>query len=337
MSAIPRFPRFVNVDLGLKPEVQAFTRQHAGYSDFNFTNLHSWNNDDGIAVSWLFDNLVVRFRDYVTNETFYTFLGNKHPVYTAQTLLGQAKHSGFLPNLKLIPEEIALKLQEADQFIITEDQDNNDYILSLQKLAQLVGRPQAHTRELVNRFKRELGPASSFIELDLNNEQTKVEILHIFHDREDLKITNDEVNEKDAITRLLNNFESYDLVAYGIRVDKKLRAFIICELQDAHPVLAHFWKADTRLRGIYHYLLNCVARELQQLGHELLNFEQDLGIPGLRAAKQFLRPEKFLRKYTVTLPVSRTLFKTEPSDDVQGIGMTKISHKYAGAIDGVLG
>jgi uncharacterized protein len=335
MSTISRFPRFVGVDLRLKKEITDFTNHFVGYSDFNFTNLHSWNNNGEIAVSWLAGNLVIRFRDYVSGEAFYTFLGQNEIYKTAYSLLDRAKSYGYPPHLKLIPEELALKLDESEMFTVCEDNANNDYILSLEGLSLLSGKQHAHTRELVNRFTRDYGEQSHFVKLELCDRQIRAKIQNVFAIREEAKNGNDHQNEAQAINRLLSNHQAYNLAAYGVMVSNELRAFVICELIPSSPVLAHFWKADTNFRGIYHFMLNNVCKELRQHGHEYLNFEQDLGIPGLRAAKQYLRPEKFFRKYTVSLNDALGWLETEGTDDMHGFGIAKVGRKYISAVDGV--
>jgi hypothetical protein len=40
-------------------------------------------------------------------------------------------------------------------------------------------------------------------------------------------------------------------------------------------------------------------KKLRALGCEFINFEQDMGIAGLKQAKRLWRPVKYLKKYTI--------------------------------------
>jgi hypothetical protein len=330
MKLIPSYPRFVGIDLFVRDELVDFTNRFPAYSDFNFVNLFCWNHDSAMAVSWLNGNLVIRFRDYVTNETFYSFIGDSLLVLTAQTLLQTATQVGHMNYLKLIPEICAQQLLTSQKFTISEDEDNHDYLLSIPTLSTIQGGKQAHTREQVNRFVREHGALTEFYELDLNRPGKKDTLCKIFETREGIKQDNDEDNELQAFLKLLDQASLFDLHTFGVLVAGELKAFIICEISSGNPVIAHFWKADTELRGIYHFLLHNVAKVLDQLGHSLLNFEQDLGIPGLRAAKQYLRPVGYLKKYTVALLAP---LEAKSPENVQQFGVGHVRRQLAGTID----
>lgn len=75
INTIPAFPRFKHLDLDDQAEFDLFTGQYPPYSEFNFVNLFCYDTTGDCQVSILNGNLVVRFRDYVTREPFFSFLG----------------------------------------------------------------------------------------------------------------------------------------------------------------------------------------------------------------------------------------------------------------------
>jgi hypothetical protein len=299
VNQIPDFPYFVPIGLEHSKAIKDFVRQFPAYSDFNFLSLYCWNTDGSMAVAELNNNLVFRFSDYTTNEVFYTLIGDDRLTDTCHALLKEAKKQNYLPSLKLVPESCAASLSEAHTLNVLEDQDQHDYLLSVPLLVELQGRKLAHTRELVNRFKREQSRRVKFVEMSLAEPKTRQQLTQVFHVREDLKVDNDSNKELSALQRLIQYPSLESVRTFGIQLEDKLEAFIICELLDEGVALAHFWKANTAVKGMYQYLLHLLAQELQHCGYAFLNFEQDLGIPGLRASKQYLRPVGFLKKYTV--------------------------------------
>jgi hypothetical protein len=56
----------------------------------------------------------------------------------------------------------------------------------------------------------------------------------------------------------------------------------------------------TRFKGVYQFMYNVFAKELGT-EYEWVNFEQDLGIPELRQAKESYQPDKMAVKYRVSL------------------------------------
>jgi hypothetical protein len=65
--------------------------------------------------------------------------------------------------------------------------------------------------------------------------------------------------------------------------------------------MGHFAKTAWPLRGATLFGMDATFTRCLAAGIRLYNEEQDLGVAGLRTAKQQHRPSRFLRKYSVTL------------------------------------
>jgi hypothetical protein len=76
--------------------------------------------------------------------------------------------------------------------------------------------------------------------------------------------------------------------------------FSVNEVLDDTYVLCHFQKAVLDFENVDVFLSNVVAKEAMHFGCHYINWEQDLGIPGLRELKQSYKPDLFLKKYTIT-------------------------------------
>ena len=148
---IPEFPNFKKLELSDKEAVEKFTQKYPPYSDFNFVSIWSWNVDGEMKISQLNGNLVVRFIDYITNEPFYSFLGDNTTNETAETLLELSRREGITLQLKLMPED-SIKGLNDQKFKIVESRDNFDYVYSLSSLYECNGKAYEKQRLLVNRF-----------------------------------------------------------------------------------------------------------------------------------------------------------------------------------------
>jgi hypothetical protein len=302
MSAIPSFPAFRPVDQELQLEITSFANRFPSYSDFNFVSLYSWNTENDMSVSWLNDNLVLECRDYTSSDTFYSFMGSGAIEETARTLLQQASQKGHCPELRLVPEMSVQSLVAHPEFEIVEDPDNYDYLLSVADLVSLAGSRNKHTRELVNRFLRDYGETASFHECDINDSLLVERLQTLFQIREAATGVDREDSQKElaAFERSLKSQNHAALRIFGISVEGQLQALIVYEQISETVGLAHFCKANTAIRGIYQYMWHALGKVLHDEGTKIINIEQDLGLPGLRASKQHLRPVDQLKKYAVT-------------------------------------
>lgn len=297
---IPLFPKFTKLSLGHKPHIEKHISKHPPYSDFNFTSLISWGGDD-TYISELNDNLVMKFKDYITNEPFYTFIGTNLVNSTIKILLEESKKNGLNPKLKLIPEAIL----KADpkilaEYHIEEDRDNFDYIYLLEESKEFKGNKYSEKRNFVNRFKRLYH--TSHTVLDLTQPKVSKEMLDLFHLWQKQKKRSDEEveNELQAVKKVLCLAHDLHLLCIGIYTEGKLIAFSINEILADGYTMNLFEKADTTYQGIFPYLRSITAGYLLELGGKFLSHEQDLGIEGLRKSKMSYRPHCFLKKYTVS-------------------------------------
>jgi len=296
---IPQFPKFKPIELSDKEEVEGFNDKFPPYSDFNFISLWSWNLKGEMKLSILNENLVVHFTDYLSGDSFYSFLGDKKVDETASALLDFSVKKKFRSKLHLIPEVVASKLDK-NKFIVEEDRDNFDYIYDANLLAEYKGGEFTEKRRNVNLFLRNF-PNSQTESLDFNNPKTELDILKLDEEwlKDKLKKDSDyQYNQNESIA-IDNFFQSKikNSVGVGIFYDKKLIGYSISEILPNGYSISHFLKADTHFKGIYDYVSKESAKKLRDKGVSFINYEQDLGIKGLRQAKSSFKPVNFLKKF----------------------------------------
>ena len=85
-----------------------------------------------------------------------------------------------------------------------------------------------------------------------------------------------------------------------IRIDGKFEAFTIGESLDEETVVIRFEKANGDIHGLYAILnRDFLMRDWAQFA--FVNREEDMGIEGLRKAKQSYNPSRMIDKYTLFL------------------------------------
>ncbi len=106
-------------------------------------------------------------------------------------------------------------------------------------------------------------------------------------------------NELKAIYNSLN-INPKNICAIGVFQQDNLIAYSINEILNSNYAIAHFYKA-VMYNGLFDYLMEESSKFLLKFGSKSFNFEQDLGIQGLRKSKLSFKPSSFLKKYTVIL------------------------------------
>lgn len=303
---IPTFPQFKKLDLEDRDFIDDYTASYPPYSDYNFVSLWVYNTKEKVELSLLNNNLVVKFQDYISNEFFYSFLGVNSVLNTIKTLIEFARtERDIITQLKLVPEINLLgnDIFEAQKlFSIVADEDNFDYIYSLNEWSELRGIKYRGKKNFVNRFKR-LYPDVYMCQLDLKNKETQKNIEDLFIVWEGLKGRDriETETELEALRRTFSLSKFVDFISLGVLVGGKLIAFSINEVIPNGYCVGDFRKADmTHYIGAYQFLENETAKILLKHKCEYLNLEQDLGIPGLKRSKQSWFPVSYLKKYIIS-------------------------------------
>lgn len=293
---IPHFPTFKKLEISDKEDVDSHTGSFPPYSDFEFSSLWSWDVKEEMAISLLNNNLVVRFTDYTTGHPFLSFLGTERVDETVEELLAYSARELDRQDLQLIPE-VTADLISRDIYHTEESRDHFDYICDVTQHIEYPGKKRKAHRTLLRQF-HEAYPEFERISLDLTSERVRKEVSDIYKrwDRDRGFIT---MSEGFAYERFLDSIENLSYTAVGLRVAGIVVAFHIASLPPGTCADALFSKADVAYRGAYPTLDFAVAHDLLERGYTHMNIQQDLGIEGLRRAKESMCPAYYLKKYSV--------------------------------------
>lgn len=299
---LPIFPKFKKLELSDKDTIENFVKQFPPYSDFNFVSLWSYNIYEKAEISFLNENLVIKYHDYITGEPFYTFIGVNNVVQTVELLLEKSKESGLKPELQLIPEIVIEILKGKEhRFYINEDLNNRDYVYLIDHHINLRGKKFHDRKRFINFFKKKF-PDYYTTFVDLNNHNAKLELEELFVKWQNNKnlVPIKTEHELNAIKRLLKSSHILNMYALGLYINTKLIGYLIANVVHDNYAIAHFEKIDISYKGASAILKQELAIHLNKLGCEFINYEQDLGILGIRQAKLSWNPYLFLYKYKIT-------------------------------------
>ncbi len=295
---IPEFPQFKKIELSDKEDVEKFTKKFLPYSDFNFTNIWSWDLVEDMGFSILNNNLIVKFSDYVNGQPFFSFLGDNMVNETVKELIDFSEKNYKNDTLKLIPETV-VDLIDKTKFEIISDIGSHDYVYLISRLAAMNTWTQnsfgKRIRQFLKKYPDYIVKESSICEIK------KEEYIQMFKKwAENKSITNFfDLNEYKAFEKLLQ-INDKNLKVISLYVKDTLIGFTVAEIGAGDYVISHFAKADTSYHSSVYDVLNWEeSKILETEGIKYYNWEQDLGIKGLKSSKLKYKPDFFLNKFFV--------------------------------------
>lgn len=253
----------------------------------NFTNLFILDINNDTLLSTLQAATIITQFDPNTSLPYYQII---HPPGHVPDFNELAQKG--IPQIDLYPYPVSNSIA---------DRDNADYIYSIPDLLELAGSNYANMRRKINQFKRNSTVTFAPItakDFDDLWEFYSIIIRHAALNAPEMQASL--TTELHAFEKAIQFHEYLPLNFHGLYVDHKLVGCVVTELIPHQTALIHFFRVNAPYKGISEYLFQQVAIEYQNQA-TLINFEQDLGVPGLRRFKESLQPSEIKMVYTVTI------------------------------------
>lgn len=193
-----------------------------------------------------------------------------------------------------------LTLEENPRYLVKEEEDFKDYLYDAEELRTLPGKRFYKKKNRVNKFKREYEGRWEYRSICCSEKQ----VVWDFLDRWYQSRVKEEGNGEDTleyeikgIHEVLQNCMSIDHYIGGIFVDGRLEAFSIGAYNPKEEMACiSIEKGNPEIPGIYQVInQEFLLHEFPQA--KLVNREDDMGLAGLRKAKESYNPIGFARKY----------------------------------------
>ena len=275
-------------------------------SEFTFTNLFMWRKSYDIRYVILNDMLCImpKHAGGPRSATFpIGFVredGSESDIVPViEELLAYFEAIGEEPLIRLYDDITVEKLTKAfpDKFIITEDVNSFDYVYSGEELTNLSGKRFHGKKNHVNKFQRLYD--WEYRAITQENVSECVSVFEQWYQNKAEEVPGlDE--EHEAVLELFQNWDKLDIRGGSLWVDGNMIAFSVGEPLCGKMAVIHLEHADTAYEGAF------AMMNQQFLKHEWQDFtyvnrEEDMGIPGMRQAKESYRPVFMVKKYVATL------------------------------------
>lgn len=275
--------------------------------DHTFTNLYAWQQLYHTSWAEVCGQLVVRFTLPESDENGYMICdgGCVERVFDSLKLHTQSVGE----RLRLVCADAAtverFKVWAAESysdddargeecFAFCNNPDYRDYIYSVEELATLAGSKFKPKRNHVNRFES----LYKWSVVPLTEEYFKACLqLECRWQRRKADDTGEvgefdcrESDEQQAIRRTLDAYKELGIEGLVLLVDGNVAAFTYGSKINDEIFCTHTEKADSAYEGVFPMINRLFARYLLERGYRYVNREEDMGLAGLRRAKQSYNP-----------------------------------------------
>jgi len=182
------------------------------------------------------------------------------------------------------------------KFIVTRDRNNDDYVYRVQDLVSLAGRRYAKKRSHVKQCLK--NHTCTFEKITGSNLDECRQLMDRWCQTRECALNPGLNGESQAIEETLKHFEKLELSGGAVRIEGVIQAFSLAEKLSPDTAVWHFEKAMPDFQGLGQLINQWFAKECLA-GFKFVNREQDLGIPGLRQAKESYFPDHMVEKFTV--------------------------------------
>ena len=266
--------------------------------EYSFANLYFWLMQYG-EVAILENYLVCRM--CYKGQCCYLYpagTGDVFPVLEAMRADAKALGVPFVLRSVTKEDKPVLEALYPEKFTFTEHRDSFDYLYPIEKLASLAGKKLQAKRNHINKFIAE-HPNWHTKELDeslVPVVQALCETWYAEHEEDSSLQT-----ERNALETALDNREAMGMEGIVLFDGEEALGFSMGNRLNEQVFDVNFEKAYASVQGSYPMVTREFARHIQQKHPAVttLNREDDMGLEGLRKAKESYYPDLLVKMIAV--------------------------------------
>jgi len=265
--------------------------------EYSFANLYMWGRQN---LAFIHDHAVL-FSQF-NQRTIYPYpVGNGDKKAVLEAIIADAKERGISCRITSLDAEGRETLEKLfpGKFYFHCDRDFFDYVYDINDLADLKGKNYQKKR---NHFKRFLATFPEYTREPItpdNLEQVRLMLEKWYREKMQDNPTGDFLMEQVALKKALTHYEDLSMDGLLLKDGDRILAMTIGSFINEDTMDIHFEKALRDADGAYAAINREFALYLREKYPKLrfLNREDDMGIEGLRLAKQRYFPHHMVEKY----------------------------------------
>ena len=290
------FQLIKTTDQGIYKKFQAVSNPRG--CEMSFANLFLWG-EQKIAIK---NDCMFFFSTF--SRSFYPFpysLSSEESLkWAIEEIVKDAKERGIACEITSIGEAEKQFLEKHfdGEFEFTTNDGSYDYVYDINDLADLLGKKYHKKRNHVNNFKK-AHPNYTVEKISLENQKQVTKMVEDWYKEKSASNTSDFDYEIDFFKRAIQNYEDLGLEGLILKDDNQVLAVTFASFLTDQVMDVHFEKALADVDGAYAVINNEFAKHVRENFPfiKYLDREEDMGIEGLRKAKQSYYPSYQVVKY----------------------------------------
>ncbi len=277
-------------------------------SEFTFTNLFMWRNYYNFLFMEFKEHLILFSNDYLKNRRKPINTDSKDYIYffppigpNPDEIIIELFENNSNIEIHRVPEKICEKLTQNEltekfnklNMDHHEDRNNWDYVYNKEEILNLAGNKYRQNRRWLQKFLNNYNYDFKLITGDLVEKCKELQlewcVMRACTEDESLEA------EQEAIYEALNNFDTLGYSGGILCVEDKCAAYTFGEMLNDGTLVIHIEKAHAEYEGAYQAINNFFLKSCYE-DAIYVNREQDLGIEGLRRAKESYKPINMIKK-----------------------------------------
>ena len=257
--------------------------------DYTAANLVLWGEFYQTQYLIAEDILILKFKSDGIEQFAYP-IGGGSVVKAIDFMKEYCEENGIELRISKVEPEMFEYLEQVNpgRFVIEYDRDSFDYVYRVEDLQKLSGKKYHGKKNHINKFKKE-HPEWSYEPITADNKKECIEMVKQWCIENGCCEDADKAAEICIVIRAILNMERLNLKGGLVRTEEEIVAITLGEEVDESTFVIHFEKAFARVQGAYP-IINQQFIENELMGYEFVNREEDLGIEGLRKAKESYNP-----------------------------------------------
>lgn len=272
---------------------------------FNFTNFYMWREpfnlqigeQDGVLYLGCADGQKAWFlQPFGPEEKMPQAVANivEHCQAEGREVHFMGLEQSFADWLAALPDY---------HFTLAGNRDESDYVYLAEKLATLSGRKLHAKKNHLNAFHK-LYPQAEYLPITEEIIPACKQELDSWYRLRTATTEPDNpfiAAERQGIIEVLDDYAFFGVEGGAMRVDGRIVAFTFGEQLNTDTAVVHVEKADPNMRGAFTAINQAYVANVWQNRVTYINREEDMGLAGLRHAKESYKPVKMIEKFTAKL------------------------------------
>jgi len=295
---------FKELELSDKEKIEPFLAIDGSImADRTFASLYIWREHYDVQICLKNDFLYLLSKDHRSLRTYYMPLGKGDIAPAIAEIEADSRECGKPFHVILFTKERKEELEKAcpGKYAFVDDRDNYDYVYRASDLMELKGKHFHAKRNFINRFLAAYNGRWRYEDIDPVRHRSLIHEYTLKWGRAKSGdgYQDDYRHELLAIDSALTNYEALNIRGGILWIDDQIVAYTLAAVTHNKVIDVMFEKADAEIDGAYPMINNQFA--IHNFGDmELVNREEDMGIPGLRTAKLSYNPIMMTEKYVMT-------------------------------------